>query len=355
MGVIMSSCAHRTARLYFLDKVVNLVLGLTLPLAGLAEAGISEEDRLKRLESVRRRGKTISNFPYRSLIKAKWTAEECELPLISGQGTIKVVLHKPICVLKSPSDVPLIIWAHGGGLNIMDCYDSWGAALFSDITQVGPSFCWASVDYQLAPEAKFPLAVQDIVSVFNWFADPTISRFHGYSLNRIGIAGVSAGAFLAAHASRVLNQTEVFSRTGLRPAFLACLFPMVDPHMKYPSHSLYDDLPACPGSWLRCSWSWLLANSSADKLSEERVLEASLLCKDWSELAKSSLPTLLVLGKYDILYDEGVAFGDLLAQAGVPVERIVGDGTHAVANLADAKAKAKILSWWRHALGPLNS
>ena len=80
--------------------------------------------------------------------------------------------------------------------------------------KIGP-FCWASVEYGLAPESKFPACIDDFTSAYVSLADAELSQEFGYDVNRMSIMGVSAGALVAAHAALRLD-------TGYKPplAFL---------------------------------------------------------------------------------------------------------------------------------------
>lgn len=87
----------------------------------------------------------------------------------------------------------LIIYFHGGGFVFgnIDTHDS-----VCRLISINSGCKVLSVDYRLAPEHKFPTAVNDAFSAYLWVLENTDKL--GVSVNRIGIAGDSAGANLCA-------------------------------------------------------------------------------------------------------------------------------------------------------------
>jgi acetyl esterase/lipase len=99
-----------------------------------------------------------------------------------------------------PSDfkgkaLPCIVWIHGGGLtntSIKKDYDiiRWGTAL-SAIN----GFIAVSVDYRLLGEAPLPAAIEDCATAIRFLK--ANARQYGIDTIRIGVAGESAGGYLA--------------------------------------------------------------------------------------------------------------------------------------------------------------
>ena len=95
------------------DKIVNLLLGCFLPLEK-AVAGSTEDVRLKLLSDCRKAHEKMSKS-YEKNVKGTWKVEERELPRRHGQGgPIQVAVHEPL-ERGARQDLPLIVWAHGGG------------------------------------------------------------------------------------------------------------------------------------------------------------------------------------------------------------------------------------------------
>jgi len=90
-------------------------------------------------------------------------------------------------------DLPVLIYYHGGGFiwGSVDIFDGYCRKLAKETKTV-----LISVDYRLAPEYKFPVAVNDCYSVLKW-ADSNI-HYYGGNPENIIVMGESAGGNLAA-------------------------------------------------------------------------------------------------------------------------------------------------------------
>jgi len=64
-----------------------------------------------------------------------------------------------------------------------------------------------SVDYSLSPEAKYPIALQEILDCYLWLIskDPSVKEMLGFDPKKIVICGDSAGGNLTCALSLVLN------------------------------------------------------------------------------------------------------------------------------------------------------
>ncbi|CAE7336789.1 lipN [Symbiodinium natans] len=327
-NVVTQSCCHAHAKLHVIDKMVNILLGCFLPLEK-ACTGKTEEARLELLSECRRAHTKMSSS-YSANVQGIWKPEERALPRRHGDGgPVQVCLHTPL-QRAAGEDVPLIVWAHGGCMTLGDRHDAWGSSFMKELAaKIGP-FCWASVEYRLAPESKFPSFADDFASAYVSLMDATLAQEFGYSTERVSIMGVSAGALVVAHAALRLD-------AKYKPS-MALLYPMVDPEMRSKSHALYGRLPACPSRFLRLSWDWLL--SEEGQVSARRLDEANLLTSDWRPL--SGRKAFVLLARYDCLHDEGQALAQHCTQAGLRVTTVESQGSHAVANMVDKKSQVQI-------------
>lgn len=119
-----------------------------------------------------------------------------------------------------PSQTPraLIVYFHGGGWTI-GSIDAWDAALRRLTNTTGCAIL--SVDYRLAPEAKFPAAVDDALIAVTW-ADTNLESLVGSRVPLI-VAGDSAGGNL----STVVAQT-VRDNGGPKIAAQILIYPSTD-------------------------------------------------------------------------------------------------------------------------------
>lgn len=195
--------------------------------------------------------------------------------------------------LRKPA--PLIMYLHGGGWVVGDLDSHDGSArmlaLHSGCTVV-------SVDYRLAPEHPFPAGLDDVVAAFDHLhAHP---QEFGAIPQAVAVAGDSAGANLAA--------ALCLSR---QPIALAMIYPAVDLRLTQPSIDTFatgyfltrDDMIFYRDHYL----------PDLALVTDPRVSPA--LADDLSGMP----PTAIWTAGFDPLRDEGMAFAQQLAAAGVPV------------------------------------
>ncbi|HFC05559.1 MAG TPA: hypothetical protein ENJ55_07620, partial [Rhizobiales bacterium] len=115
---------------------------------------------------------------------------------------------------------PAVIYAHGGGF-VQGSLDSHHAVCAKLAKWSGGIV--VAVDYRLAPEYPFPHGVNDFMAAFKSLAENGTSL--GIDVNRMGVAGDSAGACLAAVASAELSGSPV------APKFQVLIYPVTDGHL----------------------------------------------------------------------------------------------------------------------------
>lgn len=201
--------------------------------------------------------------------------------------------------------VPGIVYYHGGGwvMGDLDSHDSTCRMIAAEADAVV-----VSVDYRLAPEDPFPAAVDDAIAAYGWVVDRATEL--GIDADRIGVMGDSAGATLAAVTARAYTYGEV---PGDRPAPAAqgLVYPATDMRIDSPSVEMFSDrffLPMTDLEWYRACY-------LPDEADWTDVRASPLLADDFAGLP----PAVVVTGGFDPLRDEGNAYADAMADAGVPV------------------------------------
>lgn len=182
---------------------------------------------------------------------------------------------------------------HGGGFVIgdLDTHDNLARALCR-----GTQSAVVSVDYRLAPEAPFPAGVHDAIAVTGWLLEH-IADFGG---GRLAVAGDSAGGNLSAVVAQAVP--------GLVGQFL--IYPTTDMAGDYPSRT-----ENAEGYFLdMATMEWFLQQY----LTETVDLTDPELSPLHGSLAGLP-PAVVVTAEFDPLRDEGIAYADALAAAGVPV------------------------------------
>lgn len=217
----------------------------------------------------------------------------------SSTGHIPLRIYTP----EGNQPYPILIFFHGGGfvLGTLDEFDP-----FCTFLATGVSCIVVSIDYRLAPEHKYPAAVDDAVTALNWVAAHA-KDIHG-DPTRIAVAGDSAGANLATVIS-LIARDQGFPK--LEYQVLIC--PWVD-SSSFDSDSFryFGD-----GLWLSTAAMCWYRNHYLCKQEHALLSFASpLLAKDVSRLP----PALVITAEFDVLRDQGEAYARRLQEAGIPIQ-----------------------------------
>jgi len=213
-------------------------------------------------------------------------------------GPVPARLYDPAGRTATPP--PALAYFHGGGWVQGDLETHHGLcarlALRSGAIVV-------AVDYRLAPEHKFPAAVEDCLAAYRWLRSE--SRAIGADPGRVAVAGDSAGGNLAA----VVSQMAA-SAGGPVPTCQVLIYPALDFALDTPSHQELEDAHIIPRD--RVVWYMQQYLTEGDR----GDLRASpLRARD----LRGQPPTLVITAGFDPLRDEGQVYADRLRAAGVDV------------------------------------
>ena len=221
-------------------------------------------------------------------------------------GHLQARVYRP----DTTEPVPTILFIHGGGFVIgdIDTHDNQCRTVCRDVGAVV-----LSVGYRLAPEARFPAAVEDCVAALAWTAAHTAEL--GGDPARLAIAGDSAGGNLAAVVARL-------ARDAGGPALAAQL-------LIYPGTDARDDDDLyvsreqnADGYFLTLEDMRWFSDHYVGTADRHDPSLSPLLAEDLTGLA----PAIVVTAEYDPLRDEGEAYARALEHAGVPVSLTRYDG-----------------------------
>jgi acetyl esterase len=199
-----------------------------------------------------------------------------------------------------PARAGVSVFLHGGGWVFGDLQSHDG--ICRSITR-GSGITTVAVDYRRAPEHPFPAAVEDAVGVVRWLA--AHGGEIGVAARPLAVVGDSSGGNLAAAVSLVLRDE------GDSPvAFQALLYPVTDPAMDTESYRQNADDPFLSADEM--IWYW--AQYGDGKAPDDPRAALSTVTD-----LRGLPPAYLLIAGFDPLRDEGLAFGEALRRAGVPV------------------------------------
>jgi len=203
---------------------------------------------------------------------------------------------------KAGEVLPALIYFHGGGWTIgdLDTHDVV-CRQFAN----GARCAVFSVDYRLAPEYRFPAAVEDCIAATQWIAAQ--AKALAIDPKRIAVGGDSAGGNLATVIALAAREAG-----GPRLCYQMLIYPATDQHLGFPSVE-------------RNGEGYLLTKGAMNYFRGHYIPKVS----DWPDwrasplLAKSLVglpPAYVLTAGFDPLVDEGHAYAERLAKEGVAVE-----------------------------------
>jgi acetyl esterase len=213
-------------------------------------------------------------------------------------GTLRARIYRP---RTSRPAVPTVAFFHGGGFVVgsINTHDGQARLICRDTEAVVVSF-----EYRLAPETKFPGAVDDCLAATRWVVEHAAEL--GGDPAKVAIAGDSAGGNLAAVVAQVLRDE------GTRLAAQLLLYPATD----------FTDADEYPSRAENASGYLLTAADmlwfSEQYLPADADLKNARLSPLHGNLADLP-PAVVATAEFDPLRDEGNAYAKALADAGVTV------------------------------------
>ena len=218
--------------------------------------------------------------------------------LPGAEGELAYRLYRP----GSAGPHPVVVYFHGGGWVLGDSQSD--DPLCRHLCASSDSMV-ISVDYRHAPEARFPAAVDDAIAAVRWIARNAESL--GGDPRRLALAGWSAGANLAAVACQQLRGSDV------EIAGQVLITPVTDSDPTRPSYEENADGYVLTAALM--AWFW---DHYAHDAHRKDPRAAPLLADDLSGLP----PAMVVTCEFDPLRDEGDAYAEALAKAGVEVRHL---------------------------------
>jgi acetyl esterase len=248
-------------------------------------------------------------------------AEAFDRTIPGPQGALPVRIYTP----EGTGPFPVLVFFHGGGwvAGSIDTHDRVCRSLTRSTECVT-----VAVDYRLAPEHKFPAALEDCHAATQWVADNP-AAINGDSA-RIAVGGDSSGGNLAAAVALMARD-----RGGPKLVYQLLLYPVTDYYE--PGTASYQEY--AEGFFITRNdmiWCWNHYLSSAEDSGGPYA--SPLQAEDLSGLP----PAIVITAEFDPMRDEGEMYAARLKEAGVPVTHTRYQGMiHAFVNFAGIVDLAK--------------
>jgi acetyl esterase len=232
--------------------------------------------------------------------------------------------------------LPVLVYYHGGGgvIGDVDTHDGLCRILALALDGVV-----VSVGYRMGPEHPFPAATDDAWAAFREVSRRAVAL--GGDAGAVAVGGDSMGGNLAAVVCQLARDAG-----EPMPAAQWMLYPATDRVGHEPRPSGAERRPEQDGSQRLYGRGFLLTESLMAWFSERYLGGADPLDPRVSPLRHPDLrglpPAVLVTAGFDPLLDEGRAYADALAAAGVPVRYRCRDGlVHGFAQMTGAVPEAR--------------
>jgi acetyl esterase len=197
----------------------------------------------------------------------------------------------------------VIVYLHGGGwvIGTIDEYDTLARKLAERT-----SCAIVLVEYRLAPEHRYPTAVEDSYAALTWVGEH-LADVAGRDDVPLIVAGDSAGGNLAA----VVAQ-RARDRGGPQIALQVLIYPVTDADFDRPSYTDPDNQLLLTREAMIWFWDHYVPDPAHRHRPDASPLRAETL---------AGLPPAVVLtAEHDVLRDEGEDYAERLREAGVAVD-----------------------------------
>lgn len=218
------------------------------------------------------------------------------------QNGYKVNIHitKPVGV---KNNAPVFIFIHGGGWVLGD-YPTHRRLVRDLVVESGAVAVFP--DYTPSPEAKYPVAINEIYAVTQWVA--AYGTEIGVDGKKLAVAGNSVGGNMAAVTALMAKDKK-----GPEIKLQVLLWPVTDANFETGSYNQYAEGRFLTKNMMKWFWDNYLPDTAKRKEIYASPLQAGL------EQLKGLPPALVQTAENDVLRDEGEAYARKLDEAGVPV------------------------------------
>ncbi|MFD6292599.1 alpha/beta hydrolase [Streptomyces sp. NPDC060205] len=202
--------------------------------------------------------------------------------------------------------LPVIVYIHGAGWVFGNAHTH--DRLVRELA-VGAGAAVVFPEYDLSPEARYPVAIEQNWTVAQWVA--ATGADHGLDASRIAVVGDSVGGNMAAALTLMAKE-----RGGVALVQQVLFYPVTDASFDTASYHQFAE-----GYFLRRDgMQWFWDQYTTDEKQRAEITASPL--RATTEQLTGLPPALVVTGEADVLRDEGEAYANKLREAGVAVTAV---------------------------------
>ncbi|MFI6358317.1 alpha/beta hydrolase [Streptomyces sp. NPDC050743] len=218
-------------------------------------------------------------------------------------GNVRARIVKPA---GAEGVLPVILYIHGAGWVFGNAHTH--DRLVRELA-VGAHAAVVFPEYDLSPEVRYPVAIEQNYTVAKWVVEQGASK--DLDGSRLAVAGDSVGGNMAAALTLMAKD-----RGGLPLVQQVLFYPVTDANFETDSYYQF-----AAGYFLhRDAMQWFWDQYTTDE-AERAQITASPLRATTEQLAGLP-PALVITAEADVLRDEGEAYAGKLREAGVPVTAV---------------------------------
>ncbi|MFC9916192.1 alpha/beta hydrolase [Streptomyces sp. NPDC127197] len=202
--------------------------------------------------------------------------------------------------------LPVILYIHGAGWVFGNAHTH--DRLVRELA-VGARAAVVFPEYDLSPEARYPVAIEQNYAVARWVV--TDGAANNLDATRIAVAGDSVGGNMTAALTLMAKE-----RGDVSLVQQVLFYPVTDASFDTPSYHQF-----ATGYFLRRdAMQWFWDQYTTDEKQRAEITASPL--RATTEQLTGLPPALVITAEADVLRDEGEAYANKLRQAGVPVTAV---------------------------------
>ncbi|MFH9089171.1 alpha/beta hydrolase [Streptomyces sp. NPDC017673] len=218
-------------------------------------------------------------------------------------GSVRTRIVKPA---GTAGTLPVIVYIHGAGWVFGNAHTH--DRLVRELA-VGAQAAVVFPEYDLSPEARYPVAIEQNYAVAQWVVQEGAAK--GLDGSRLAVAGDSVGGNMTAALTLMAKE-----RGDVPVTFQVLFYPVTDANFDTPSYHQF-----ATGYFLRRdAMQWFWDQYTTDETERARITASPL--RATTEQLTGLPPALVITGEADVLRDEGEAYANKLREAGVPVTAV---------------------------------